>query len=90
MNGRPKVIKRKNMAPPNKMLFLQNLPPDAVTEEVQGLFMAFPGFRSVNLIENKPGIGFVDFDDQYNSGNAQRSLNGFHLRGHEIVVEFAQ
>jgi len=89
-NGRPKVIKRKNMAPPNKMLFLQNLPKDAATEEVQALFMAFPGLRAVNLIENKPGIGFVEFDDHYNSANAQRSLNGFNLRGLEMVVEFAQ
>jgi len=80
---------QKQLAP-NKTLFLQNLPRDAAQEELQRLFIGFPGFCGVNLIDNKPGIGFAEFDDTYNSANAQRSLNGFSIRGHDIVVEFAQ
>ena len=57
---------------------------------MERLFMSFPGFRGVNLIENKPGIGFADFDDTYNSSNAQRSLNGYTIRKHDIIVQFAQ
>jgi len=82
--------RKMNNTAPNKTLFLQSLPRDATTDEITRLFMAFPGFIGVNLIENKPGIGFAEFDDTYNSSNAQRSLNGFSIRGQEIVVQFAQ
>jgi len=75
---------------PNKTLFLQKLPPDAAQEELHRLFMGFPGFCGVKLIDNKPGIGFAEFDDTYNSANAQRSLNGFSLRGHDMSVEFCK
>eukprot|EP01084_Bolivina_argentea_P063892 116565_1 len=79
-----------HMAAPNKTLFLQHLPKDVSSEEMQRLFIAFPGFLGVNLIDNKPGIGFAEFDDTYNSSNAQRSLNGFTIHGQDIMVEFAQ
>jgi len=89
-NGKTRVIPRRSNAPPNKTLFLQNLPEDASEEEIQNLFMNFPGFLNVNLIENKPGIGFAEFNDTYNSSNAANSLNGYAVRGHDIMVEFAQ
>lgn len=90
-NGKTRSISRRtNMAPPNKMLFLQNLPKDVTKEEMERLFISCHGFIGVNLIENKPGIGFADFDDTYNSSNAQRLLNGYNIRGQDIIVEFAQ
>merc|ERR1712228_903654 len=89
-SSKKKRKNQKNMAAPNKMLFLQNLPRDASMEEMQRLFYGFQGFLGVNLIENKPGIGFAEFDDTYNSSTAQRSLNGIGVRGQNIIVEFAQ
>ena len=89
-SSKKKRKSQKSMAPPNKMLFLQNLPKDASMEEMQRLFFGFQGFLGVNLIENKPGIGFAEFDDTYNSSTAQRSLNGLNVRGKDIIVEFAQ
>merc|ERR1712228_317748 len=89
-SGKKKRKSQKNMAAPNKTLFLQNLPRDASMEEMQRLFFGFQGFLGVNLIENKPGIGFAEFDDNYNSSTAQRSLNGIGVRGQNIIVEFAQ
>jgi len=89
-NGNANGRRSHKQLAPNKTLFLQNLPRDAAQEELQRLFIGFPGFCGVNLIENKPGIGFAEFDDCYNSANAQRSLNGFSIRGHDIAVEFAQ
>jgi len=88
-NNKKRKKNQKNMAPPNKMLFLSNLPKDASSEDMQRLFCGFNGFMGVNLIENKPGIGFAEFDDEYNSTTAQRSLNGIGIRGQNIVVEFA-
>lgn len=39
--------------PPNKVLFVQNLPEDCSEMMLQPLFQTYPGFREVRLV---PGI----------------------------------
>lgn len=43
------------------------------------LFEQYPGFKEVRLIEAKPGIAFVDFEDEVQSSMAMQALNGFKI-----------
>ena len=67
---------------------LQDLPSDATQIEVENLFKNFVGFERVNLIQNKPGIGFVEFNDIYQAA-AALALNTYNLRGNIISVTYA-
>ncbi|VVA25245.1 PREDICTED: U1 small nuclear ribonucleo [Prunus dulcis] len=48
-------------APPNNILFVQNLPQDTTPMMLQMLFCQYPGFKEVRMVETKPGIAFVEF-----------------------------
>lgn len=66
-------------APPNKILFVQGLP-EATTDAMLGLlFQQFPGFREVRMVEARPGIAFVEFDNEMQSGVALSGLQGFKV-----------
>lgn len=43
------------------------------------LFQQYPGFREVRMIEAKPGIAFVEFDDEDESAIAMQALQGFKV-----------
>lgn len=43
------------------------------------LFKQYPGFREVRMIEAKPGIAFVEFDDDVQSSVAMQALQGFKI-----------
>ncbi|KAJ6295096.1 hypothetical protein OIU76_023068 [Salix suchowensis] len=60
--------------PPNNILFIQNLPHEATSMMLQVLFQQYPGFRDVLMIEAKPGIAFVEFEDDVQSSMAMRGL----------------
>ena len=66
-------------APPNKILFIQNLP-EASNEAMLGmLFQQFPGFREVRMVEARPGIAFVEFENDMQAGVAMSGLQGFKI-----------
>lgn len=46
---------------------------------LQLLFKQFPGFKEVRMIDAKPGIAFVEFDDDNQSSTAMQSLQGFKI-----------
>lgn len=43
------------------------------------LFKQYPGFREVRMIEAKPGIAFVEFEDDIQSSVAMQALQGFKI-----------
>ena len=49
--------------PPNKILFVQNLPDTTTAEMLSMLFKQFPGYGEVRLVEGRPGIAFVEFEN---------------------------
>jgi len=74
--------------PPNKMLFVQNIP-DGISELVlQTLFDKFPGFKEVRLVQGK-NVAFVEYQTDVQSSVAMSELQSFKIdEGHKLVVSF--
>ncbi|KAL7264207.1 hypothetical protein ACSBR1_002208 [Camellia fascicularis] len=64
---------------PKNILFIQNLPHETSSMMLQVLFQQYPGFREVRMIEAKPGIAFVEFEDDVRSSVAMQALQGFKI-----------
>lgn len=43
------------------------------------LFIQFAGFREVRMIEAKPGIAFVEYENEMQSTVAMQQLQGFKV-----------
>ncbi|KAK4762393.1 hypothetical protein SAY87_013956 [Trapa incisa] len=65
--------------PPNNILFVQNLPIETTSQMLQLLFVQYPGFKEVRMIEAKPGIAFVEYEDEVQAGMAMQHLQGFKI-----------
>lgn len=66
-------------APPNNILFVQNLPHETTPMMLQMLFCQYPGFKEVRMVETKPGIAFVEYGDEMQSTGAMQGLQGFKI-----------
>lgn len=66
-------------AEPNNLLFIQNLPHETTSMMLEVLFKQYPGFREVRMTEAKPGIAFVEFEDDVQSSVAMQALQGFKI-----------
>ena len=49
---------------PNKILFVENLPDASTTEMLSMLFKQFTGFREARLVAARPGIAFVEYENE--------------------------
>jgi U2 small nuclear ribonucleoprotein B'' len=77
--------------PPNKVLFVQNLPEDCSELMLQPLFQAYPGFREVRLVPGGKGMAFVEFGNELDSGRAMVELQGFRITlENPIGISFRQ
>lgn len=62
--------------PPNKTLFLQNLPDDVDKDSLTGIFGAFEGFREVRTVPGRKGIAFVEYEAEAGAISAkERTAN---------------
>ncbi|XP_055831256.1 U2 small nuclear ribonucleoprotein B'' [Solanum dulcamara] len=77
--SRPGKPSMQDVAEPNNILFIQNLPHETTSMMLEVLFKQYPGFREVRMIEAKPGIAFVEFDDDVQSSVAMQALQGFKI-----------
>ncbi|GFS35617.1 spliceosomal protein U1A [Actinidia rufa] len=66
-------------APPNNILFVQNLPHQANQMMLQMLFCQYQGFKEVRMVEAKPGIAFVEYENEMQSTVAMQGLQGFKM-----------
>lgn len=66
-------------APPNNILFVQNLPHEATSVMLQMLFCQYPGFKEVRMVEAKPGIAFVEYENEMQSSVAMQNLQSFKV-----------
>lgn len=73
-------------APPSNILFAQNLPVDCTAAALSMLFTVHAGFKEVRMIPGKPGIAFVEFDDEARAATAMQSLNGFRLTPTDVMA----
>lgn len=78
-------------AAPNNILFIQNLPHETTETMLEVLFKQYPGFREVRMIDAKPGIAFVEFEDDIQSSVAMQALQGFKIAPQNpMVITYAK
>lgn len=74
--------------PPNKTLFLRELPEDYGREQLAIIFSRFPGFREIRLVPGRNTIAFAEYDDETGAIAAKESTQGMQLLGQPIKVSY--
>lgn len=64
-------------APPSRMLLAQDLPDECNEMMIGMLFRQYPGYKEVRM--PRPGLAFVEFEDESLAAVAFKALNGFKL-----------
>ncbi|KAJ3121493.1 hypothetical protein HK098_003631 [Nowakowskiella sp. JEL0407] len=87
---RPPAKGTDEYTPPNSLLLVQNFPQDIITDDLAKLFMQYPGYKEIRLIQLK-GVAFVQFENEQQSEIAKKALHGYRISAdHEIKVTFAK
>jgi len=77
--------------PPNRILFLENLPTETTQLMLTMLFSQYQGYTEVRMVTGKPGIAFVEFQDAYQAGVAMNTLQGFKITPtHLMKISYAR
>lgn len=74
--------------PPNKILFLQNVPEDYTVEGLTAIFGRFDGFKEVRTVPGRKGIAFVEYDAEAGAVSAKESTGGMTLGDRVIKVTY--
>ncbi|GMH20444.1 hypothetical protein Nepgr_022285 [Nepenthes gracilis] len=89
--GGARVAVQEAPAPPNNILFVQNLPHETTPMMLQMLFSQYQGFKEVRMVEAKPGISFVEYADEMQSTVAMQGLQGFKISSQNpMVITYAK
>jgi U2 small nuclear ribonucleoprotein B'' len=70
-------------SPPSKMLLAQDLPPECNEMMLGMLFRQYAGYKEVRM--PRPGLAFIEFEDDSLATVALKALNGFKLTPHEAL-----
>lgn len=65
--------------PPNKILFVQNLPDNYDVDSLTSIFGRFQGFREVRLVPGRTGIAFVEYEEDKGAIDAKERTAGMTL-----------
>jgi len=88
---RPNVQMPDEYLPPNKILFLQNLPETVTKDQLNGLFSQYPNLHEVRLVPSKKDIAFVEYLDEGSATVAKDALHNYKLDGeNKIKITFAR
>ncbi|PCH34327.1 RNA-binding domain-containing protein [Wolfiporia cocos MD-104 SS10] len=88
---RPNVQMPDEYLPPNKILFLQNLPESVSKDQLMALFSQYPNLYEVRLIPTKKDIAFVEYMDEGSATVAKDALHNYKLDGeNKIKITFAR
>ena len=71
--------------PPNKILFLQNLPESVTKDQLNALFSQYPNLHEVRLVPSKKDIAFVEYVDEGSATVAKDALHNFKLDGENKI-----
>ncbi|CAH2057631.1 unnamed protein product [Thlaspi arvense] len=77
-------------APPNNILFVQNLPHETTPVMLQEFFGRYVGLKEVRMVEAKPGIAFVEYTDEMQSTVAMHELQGFKIEQNQMLITYAK
>ncbi|KXN83331.1 hypothetical protein AN958_01567 [Leucoagaricus sp. SymC.cos] len=88
---RPAVQMPDEYLPPNKILFLQNLPESVTKDQLNSLFSQYPNLHEVRMIPTKKDIAFVEYIDEGSATVAKEALHNYKLDGeNKIKITFAR
>lgn len=73
--------------PPNKILFVQNLPEDYDVDALTTVFGRFEGFREVRLVPGRRGIAFVEYEAEQGAITAKENTAGMTLGNGSNVIK---
>ncbi|KZT73369.1 RNA-binding domain-containing protein [Daedalea quercina L-15889] len=91
VSKRPNVQMPDEYLPPNKILFLQNLPESVTKDQLMALFSQYPNLYEVRLIPTKKDIAFVEYVDEGSATMAKDALHNYKLDGeNKIKITFAR
>ncbi|KAI0814833.1 hypothetical protein BC629DRAFT_1279893 [Irpex lacteus] len=82
---RPNVQMPDEYLPPNKILFLQNLPDSVTKDQLMALFSQYPNLHEVRLIPTKKDIAFVEYLDEGSATVAKDALHNYKLDGENKI-----
>ncbi|KAL4968807.1 uncharacterized protein BDV14DRAFT_166781 [Aspergillus stella-maris] len=76
--------------PPNKILFLRELPDTADQDSLTAVFGRFEGFREVRTVPGRKGIAFVEYESESGAISAKEATTGMPMgaEGRPIRVTF--
>ncbi|KAF7558801.1 hypothetical protein G7046_g5362 [Stylonectria norvegica] len=74
--------------PPNKILFVQNVPDDYDVDALTIVFGRFEGFREIRLVPGRRGIAFVEYDAEQGAITAKENTAGMNLGDVAIKVTY--
>ncbi|RAL13989.1 U1A/U2B"/SNF family RNA-binding protein [Aspergillus homomorphus CBS 101889] len=65
--------------PPNKILFLRDLPDSADQDSLTAVFARFEGFQEVRLVPGRKGIAFVEYENESGAISAKEATSGMPM-----------
>lgn len=73
--------------PPNKILFLQNLPENYDVEALTAIFGRFEGLREVRMVPGRKGLAFVEYEAEGGAISAKENVAGMALGAEGQVIK---
>ena len=73
--------------PPNKILFVQNLPDEYEVNALTTIFERFEGFREVRLVPGRRGIAFVEYESEAGAISAKENTSGLPLGAENQIIK---
>ncbi|KAH6631923.1 hypothetical protein F5144DRAFT_572543 [Chaetomium tenue] len=73
--------------PPNRILFVQNLPDDFDKDALNAIFGRFEGFREVRTVPGRSGIAFVEYEAEAGAITAKENTAGMPLKNGEKMMK---
>jgi hypothetical protein len=78
-NAGPAAVIPDEYLPPNKILFVQNLPEEYDIDALTAIFGRFEGFREVRLVPGRRGIAFIEYEAETGAISAKENTAGMAL-----------
>jgi U2 small nuclear ribonucleoprotein B'' len=76
---------------PNRILFVENLPPGISLSALSALFAPHAGHVESRLVPVRPGVAFVEWEDERRAGEAMAAMQGWKVEeGYEMRISYAK
>jgi len=77
--------------PPNRVLFVQNLPEECSELMLVPMFQKYSGYMEVRLVPGGKGMAFVEFQNELDATRAMAELQGFRITlEHPMFISYQQ